>query len=451
MTLSSEQIKIALEIWHEYCRVNVTFINANQETTPDEIDEQRYEAIPKIKAKIDEFLGGEIPLEEFKTTVDGLNKRNRLWGFQGINGQMFFNMLTKTCIQHNKMEEFNVILKQSLPAPKNIDDAEKVINQFRAFTETLGSFHDDRRSAPKVGSIPFFLSYFWQIEDPDKFPVYYTSAVSAFSELGIWSPSRDVVKDYLAFFQLILDLQNLFSKKVRKKVSLWEVEHVFWYYNRQEDAAEEVVETSGKVKGTTTPELATLPESYIPPVVSILPRLANHDPQMVTICEKSGRSIDKVFEERIAILFQMLGYEVEPLGQGYGRVPDGIALSPEFHYAIIYDAKVRKDGYTMGTDERAIKEYIWRQVEPLKRKGTRNNYFMIVSSQFSGDHDDVIRRLKIETDVREVLLVEVGALLTLLEGKLKSTTVTLGPEGFQNLLASSGVLTKEDVKEFLGI
>jgi hypothetical protein len=40
--------------------------------------------------------------------------------------------------------------------------------------------------------------------------------------------------------------------------------------------------------------------------------------------------VEKVFEERLAILFRMLGFEVDLKGQGYGRNPDGIAMCQEF-------------------------------------------------------------------------------------------------------------------------
>ena len=63
MVLDEAKKKITLEIWKEYCQDDVTFINANQETTPDEFDQRTIEAIPKIKARIYDFLSGEIPLE----------------------------------------------------------------------------------------------------------------------------------------------------------------------------------------------------------------------------------------------------------------------------------------------------------------------------------------------------------------------------------------------------
>ena len=71
-----------------------------------------------------------MQLEEFKTVLDGINKRNRLWGFQGINGQMFFNILTKNSIAGNHLEEFDELLKISLPVPSSSDAAKPIIDKF---------------------------------------------------------------------------------------------------------------------------------------------------------------------------------------------------------------------------------------------------------------------------------------------------------------------------------
>jgi hypothetical protein len=196
--------------------------------------------------------------------------------------------------------------------------------------------------------------------------------------------------------------------------------------------------------------LPGLPEGYVPPVVSILPLLAVNDEQVAKLCEQIGRSVEKVFEERIAILFKMFGFVVEALGQGYGRMPDGIAISPENHYAIIFDAKVRKDGYSLGTDDRSIKDYIVTHSERLKYQGVKTIYFMVISSSFRGDFDETIRTIRIETDVRDVVFVEVQALLTILERKLRDPQYTLGASGLQRLISSSGMLTNADVLEYFG-
>jgi|GEM_PF-6179323 len=47
--------------------------------------------------------------------------------------------------------------------------------------------------------------------------------------------------------------------------------------------------------------------------------------------------------------------------------------------------KVRSGGYSLGTDDRAIREYIFHETERLKRQGIKNVYFLVISSRFKED------------------------------------------------------------------
>ena len=93
-------------------------------------------------------------------------------------------------------------------------------------------------------------------------------------------------------------------------------------------------------------------------------------------------------------------------------MPDGIALDLDNAYAIIWDAKVRGDNYSLGTDDRVIREYIMTQSRELKKKRSmRNIYYAVISSSFHEGYDDIIKTLKMETDVNEVCLIEVEVLV----------------------------------------
>jgi hypothetical protein len=461
MPLSKSQIERIRRVWVDYIAHGEKILNASKEYTQQELDQKRLEIIPEVLGWLKRFLKDEVALEEFKTVNDGINKRNRLWGFQAINGQMFFNVLAKNSNAGERREEFIDLLKASLPAPDSIAQARNVIKNFVRYTKDLGQYSADARGAPKVGSIPYFLSYFWQIQKYEEYPIYYSSMVNALSNLEIWSPCGEVDEDYVGFYKLNHEMLEYLSKQTSRKLRLWDVEHAFWFNYQSENLIssesqpkQEIITLAQKADKSqqaierTADELS---DSFIPPVVAALPRLAANDPTLAEGYSISGKAIEKVFEEKLAVLFRMLGYETRLLGQGQGRVPDGIAVSQEFRYAIIYDAKVRQNAYTMGTDERAIREYISIQGDRLRKQGMKNLYFMVISSTFTGDHDDAIRTLKIDTNVNEVLLVEVKSLLAMLEGKLRNPNVSLGPDGIQRLLASSGLLTEGDVREFLEI
>jgi hypothetical protein len=448
MTLNQIQINHAFELWIEYSSDGQKDPITSNFAEDIQLDKNRRIIIPEINSTMQRFINGEIPLDDFKTKIDSLNKRNQYWGFSAINGQMFFNMTTKQSAATGLQDKFAVLLKDLLLVPSSVNSAKEKIAVFEDFIRDLSKFSADLRGAPKVGSIPFFISYFWQIQKPEVFPIYYTSMVNALKATDIWTPSGNVSDDYYNFFNLNYELQKALSDKFQHSFSLWEIEHALWNYNDKHGNPKPPPPPPG------TPEKSKyypLPEGYIPPIVSILPELAINDPDLNEKCQNAGKTIEKEFEERLAVIFGMLGFETELLGQGRGRVPDGIAVCDEFHYAIIYDGKVRQQPYTMGIDERAIREYILDQIERFRKRGIKTIYFMIISSAFTGDHDDAIRDLKIETNVSEVILVEIKSLLAMLEGKLRNPAINLGRDSIQKLLASSGILSESKVKKFLDL
>jgi hypothetical protein len=79
-----------------------------------------------------------------------------------------------------------------------------------------------------------------------------------------------------------------------------------------------------------------------------------------------------------------------------------------------------------------VKEYITTRSKELKKQQhLRNIYYLIVSIGFADDFDDSIRSLKMETDVREICLVEVDALVAMVDARLRAPRdITLGPEVF---------------------
>ena len=190
-----------------------------------------------------------------------------------------------------------------------------------------------------------------------------------------------------------------------------------------------------------------LPESYIPPIISIMPDLALNQPELQDAARRSGTTLERAFEKSINAAFTVLGYETRLLGQGMGRVQDGQAVAVDDHYAVLWDAKARTDGYRMGTDDRTIRQYIETQSRSLKRgRAIRNIYYLIISSGFSDEFDELIRTLKMETNVNEVCLIEAAALVAIVDQKLRSPlAISLGSDGIQRLFSSSGIVTADDV------
>ncbi len=460
--LNEQQRQRALEVMQEYLSAPAGEDGKTPVESNVSLDEQRVSLIEEeLKPLLSGYLNGDVVLAEFKSTVDGINKRNQCWGFKGIKGQMFFNMVVNVA---DDPDECDQELKAALAAPGNEQIASSRIKTFASYVKRLGEqwveAGNTRHGMPKLGSIPFFLSYFWQIMDREVWPVYYTASAQAMTDLNLWRLSGDLAEDYLTFKHIHEELATLLSEPSGQNFDLYKIEHVFWFHGG--NPYQPAVKGDGKtVTPVVTPPIdetsetigvkGRLPESYVPPIVAVLPRMACHDEALVEVAKRSGTTLERAFEKYIDASFTILGYETKLLGQGQGRVPDGLALALDDSYAILWDAKIRGNGYSMGTDDRAIREYITTQSRELKRRRSlRNIYYLVISSSFADDYDDTIRSIKMDTDVNEVSLVEAEAVVAMVDAKLRAPLqVTLGPDGMQRLFSVSGVLSAEAVRESL--
>lgn len=460
--LSDAQRRRALEVMNEY----LTAPPNPDGRTPFEVqatrDKERVKLIEgELGPLVESFLGGRIAFEDFKSKVDGINKRNEYWGFKGIKGQMFFNMVVNVAPELAECEQE---LRAAIAIPGSNEISRSRIRTFQSYVRRIGDDFVEaggsKHGRPKVGSIPFFLSYFWQIQDWRIWPVYYTNSVNTMIDLNLWQPTEDLADDYVAFKDIHEELAALFTRESGKSFDLYGVEHVFWFKGgnpygeakplRTEDEDVEIRPADSAIE--LAPSVNRLPDSYVPPVVGILPQIARHDAGLEQAAKASGTTLARAFEKSIHAAFTILGYDTKLLGQGAGRAPDGLALDQDNSYAVMWDGKIRGDGYNMGTDDRTIREYVMTQSRELKRRRSfRNIYYLVVSSYFQDGFDDLIRSIKMETDTNEVGLLEANGLVAMVDAKLRNPlSVTLGPDGLQRLFSDSGIITAEDVVQILG-
>lgn len=175
---------------------------------------------------------------------------------------------------------------------------------------------------------------------------------------------------------------------------------------------------------------------FIPPVVQDLVNTSFN--------EEEARK----FEMDVNLVFQMLGFDVTEYGQGTGRKPDGVAKENQFRYAILIDAKARKESYKFGTEDRKFIEYIKTFSEPLRRNGYSKIYFLIVSSKFGSISETSIKNIKLETQVTTSLLSS-RLLLKLLANKIKAPRL-FDLNAFQELLIDNGEITEKKIDQFTG-
>lgn len=190
---------------------------------------------------------------------------------------------------------------------------------------------------------------------------------------------------------------------------------------------------------------------FIPPVLLDIEPLAAAAPGVSAKYRRNGRRPEDILETLIWRAFKMLGYDVEALGHSKRgrRVPDGIAYARRERYAILFDSKMRTDGYGIGTDDRAIIEYVKSHTRRLELNGIDNIYFCIISSTFKGDNAVPIAKIRKETRAKNVTLLSTGLLLFLIELRLKFPTFDLATLEGLFLRSKSEEIKKDDVKREL--
>ena len=457
--LTDEQRQRAVEVMWEFVNAPPGSDGRTPPQADEALDAARVEIIEQqLRPLLTEYLEGRLPLPEFKSTVDGINKRHEHWGFKGIKGQMLFNMAANVATD---LSELDAELRAAIVAPASEEMARSRLLTFASYIRRIGEQHVEaggtKHGRPQIGSVTFFVSFFWQIQDRGTWPMYYTNAVNTMVDLNLWQPSDDLADNYIRFKHIYEELAAVFGEAAGRPFTLYDVEHVFWFKGQKPFREPKPVDQEQPTQGLAAivepeQEVPRLPESYVPPIVAVLPTMARNEPTLAEAAKASGTTLDRAFEKSVNAAFTILGYETKLLGQGQGRVPDGLALELDNSYAIIWDAKMRADGYSIGTDDRTIREYVTTQSRELKRrKLLRNIYYAIVSSGFREDYDDIVRMVKMETDVNEVCLIEAEALVAMVDAKLRDPLqLTLGPDGIQRLFSTSGVLTSDNVREILG-
>ncbi|MFK7932218.1 MAG: restriction endonuclease FokI C-terminal domain-containing protein, partial [Saprospiraceae bacterium] len=308
----------------------------------------------------------------------------------------------------------------------------------------------DRRKVPNPGSVGYFLSYFWQIHDYEQWAIMYTSLINAFKELDIWKNYSTQKETYDYFFQLNEQIKKILENHTKKKITNWDAEHAFWNFkgNPNKTTVKKKKTTPKIAKSELEPEKVILPitssfelSDYLIPKVSRLVELGNET-------KRSSASKGSEFEKLTAEIFKQLDFDVQILGQGSGRNPDAIIKLREQNTAFIVDAKAYSNGYSLGIDDRAIKEYINYHCPILQKEGYKKIGFIIVSNSFKSTFDSFINDITWNTDIKRFILLTSEALLYLLAYKTKDrlslSNMIESIIGFGNPITSKNVIEEFD-------
>ena len=158
--------------------------------------------------------------------------------------------------------------------------------------------------------------------------------------------------------------------------------------------------------------------------------------------ESVHESINILFERKCGDAFRALGFDVTQLGQGKGRAPDLVAVARRYSYGVIVDAKVRKEGYKLGTDDRTFHEYVAKQTFWLKQNGIEKAYLAIVGSRFRENDVKKLAEYLAGSEVRGITLFPASALMRVVEESIRErSTFTLGE--FEKILFGNRIVARQ--------
>jgi len=417
-------------------------------------DQKRIAALPTLRELIGDFISGKIDLQTFKDK-HGLKCREfPYWGFKGASGQMQVNQFAKNIEDEDKV----AILRNAMKLPITEAEAKEKIDGLVRYISDKRSASDNPQPLPRPASVKYMLSYFWEIQDHTKWPVFYNSSKRVIDEIGFAGQSGLTEGEtYLHFLALVKVIQALFEEHVRDKeidYPFWFVEHVLWKQfltSNTRTGAERKKPEAGEPTPSRNNVALEVANEWLPPVILDMRDLAFN--RETVWSKRHNLKPEKAFETKLRIAFTLLGYEATELGQGKGRQPDGIAISKNVDggdYAIVYDAKAREKHFSVGTSDREMHEYITKKGEELKQRRVNKAYFLVVSSEFdpSSTNINLIKSVFKRTRI-PIILMKAVDLQFLIEEKLKNTELT--HKQLEDLFLDTGILTREKIVDILGI
>ena len=189
----------------------------------------------EIKPLVVNFFNENIKVGEFKKKNDGLNKKHSLWGFKGTAGAKFFNQLYNGEDDKERLEKE---VRRFLLQPDDNTGAKLKINGFSNYVREVREKVELRQKKPAPKSTVFFLSYFWHIQAPDKYPIFYPKSRKALRNLGLFDETRrvDYGELYIEFLNIIKDISQILEAKKSRNFTFDEISSIlYWYVDKMKE------------------------------------------------------------------------------------------------------------------------------------------------------------------------------------------------------------------------
>ncbi|MCC6817539.1 MAG: hypothetical protein IT245_01430 [Bacteroidia bacterium] len=416
--------KQIIEVWNNH--VSAIKTDKDEEGNAiNTIDDSRLHAIEVVKIIMQNFLKGDFNVLEFKNALDSYNKHNNLWGFTARMGQMYFNLLIKTNEQN--IDKLTLLLRELIVEPRNLRDALSKIDTLEKFTQGIYSKAKDKHNAPYPGAVGFFLSYFWQMYNHQKWPILYNTLMSAFKELGVWEDQKTQKETYEAYYRVYNEIKDTVEEVSTRIISFWDIEHAFWNFklkpvhkpiavSKSNEAASPIAKTDVTSKVAAELHDTKEPNEAIDIREYIIPRLSR-------LLEEEQKQADTPanlpnFASMVAETFAQLDFDVLTMDtKGYNN-PLAVLKFREENIAFLVDAQEDSNDY-FNIDRRIVKDYINNQCQILRREGYKKIGYFVISKNFESHYQDFVSYIQWNTEVKKMTLLSAEALLYILAYKIK--------------------------------
>jgi hypothetical protein len=166
----------------------------------------RLEALPQMRQLLDDFVAGTVSLEELRSQYD--RKTRREWdyfGFKGFGGGMFLNMIAKHLPEEAGAAD---VLRAVLPKPADDATAKARLEHLREYLRRYRAegVLSERQAAE--ANIPFFVSAWWHIQEPDVWPAFYASVRTALAKAGLVKKGDDPIASYFELRETFTALRD---------------------------------------------------------------------------------------------------------------------------------------------------------------------------------------------------------------------------------------------------
>lgn len=162
-----------------------------------ELEQIRTAITPEIRELLDQFLRGDIDVEKLRADFDRKGRGEwQEFGLGGPGGGMVLNKLVKHIPDRANLE---TRLRSLLVVPANDAVALERLRGFRDYLTGLAATSVTTALTGDVSRIPFFVSFWWHIQDRATWPIFYPSSRDALTETGALPAAKDSVDHYLAF------------------------------------------------------------------------------------------------------------------------------------------------------------------------------------------------------------------------------------------------------------